>query len=600
MTASASVETFRADVAIVGAGGAGLRAAIAVAEADPALSVALVSKVYPMRSHTVAAEGGAAGVTRSDDSLEDHFNDTVHGGDWLCDQDVVEYFVAHCTEELVQLEHWGCPWSRREDGRVNVRAFGGMKIERTWFAADTTGFHMLHTLFQTSIKYPSIRRFDEHFCCELVVANGRCQGVVAIEVATGKFVLILAKAVIIATGGAGRVFRENTNGGIVTGDGMALAYRHGVPLRDMEFMQYHPTCMLGTGLLFTEACRGEGGFLLNKDGYRYLQDYGLGPAEPMPRNKAMELGPRDRLSQAFWHEQKKGRTITTPRGEAVHLDLRHLGRKKLHERLPLICELAMDHLGIDAAEAPIPVRPAVHYTMGGIKADIKTASPLPGLYAAGECASNGIHGANRLGSNSLVETIVFGKVAGEEAARYARQAGLDAQDALERQAESARERALSFFGPGRSERPSVLRREMALSMESGCGIYRTGTGMQETADKIAELRERYASASVSDRSTAWNTEWLLAIELGYLLEVAQAVVCSAIERKESRGAHQRIDGYERRDDANYLKHTLARSRGSASPRVEFEDVVITKSKPGTRAYGAAAEYAEEGASAPHG
>jgi len=405
--------------------------------------------------------------------------------------------------------------------------------------------------------------------------------------------------VIIATGGAGRVFRENTNGGIVTGDGMALAYRHGVPLRDMEFMQYHPTCMLGTGLLFTEACRGEGGFLLNKDGYRYLQDYGLGPAEPMPRNKAMELGPRDRLSQAFWHEQKKGRTIATPRGEAVHLDLRHLGRKKLHERLPLICELAMDHLGIDAAEAPIPVRPAVHYTMGGIQADIRCASPLPGLYAAGECASNGIHGANRLGSNSLVETIVFGKVAGEEAARYARQVGLDAQDALDRQAESARERALAFFGPGRSERPSVLRREMALSMESGCGIYRTGTGMQETADKIAELRERYASAGVSDRSTAWNTEWLLAIELGYLLEVAQAVVCSAIERKESRGAHQRIDGYERRDDTNYLKHTLAYGRGSASPRIEFEDVVITKSKPGTRAYGAAAEKAEEGASALH-
>jgi succinate dehydrogenase flavoprotein subunit len=597
---SASVEIFRADVAIVGAGGAGLRAAIAVAEADPALSVALVSKVYPMRSHTVAAEGGAAGVTRSDDSLEDHFNDTVHGGDWLCDQDVVEYFVAHCTEELVQLEHWGCPWSRREDGHVNVRAFGGMKIERTWFAADTTGFHMLHTLFQTSIKYPSIRRFDEYFCCDLVVENGRCQGVVAIELATGKFVMILAKAVIIATGGAGRVFRENTNGGIVTGDGMALAYRHGVPLRDMEFMQYHPTCMLGTGLLFTEACRGEGGFLLNKDGYRYLQDYGLGPAEPIPRNKAMELGPRDRLSQAFWHEQKKGRTIATPRGEAVHLDLRHLGRKKLHERLPLICELAMDHLGIDAAEAPIPVRPAVHYTMGGIKADIKAASPLPGLYAAGECASNGIHGANRLGSNSLVETVVFGKVAGEEAARYARQVGLDAQDALERQAESARERALAFFGPGRSERPSVLRREMALSMESGCGIYRTGTGMQATADKIAELRERYASAGVSDRSTAWNTEWLLAIELGYLLEVAQAVVCSAIERKESRGAHQRIDGYERRDDASYLKHTLAHSLGGASPRIEFEDVVITKSKPGTRAYGAAAEKAEEEASMPHG
>ena len=289
------MDIFKADVAIVGAGGAGLRAAIAVAEGHPKLRIALISKVYPMRSHTVAAEGGAAAVTQPHDSLDAHFHDTVAGGDWLCEQDVVDFFVAHAHDEMVQMEHWGCPWSRRPDGHVNVRAFGGMKIERTWFAADKTGFHMLHTLFQTSIKYPSIQRFDEHFCVDLVVDDGRVQGVVAIDIASGEFQLIQANAVIIATGGAGRVFRENTNGGIVTGDGMALAYRHGVPLRDMEFVQYHPTCMPGTGLLFTEACRGEGGFLLNKDGYRYLQDYGLGPATPEPRNKAMELGPRDRL-----------------------------------------------------------------------------------------------------------------------------------------------------------------------------------------------------------------------------------------------------------------------------------------------------------------
>jgi fumarate reductase flavoprotein subunit len=355
------VEVFEADIAIVGGGGAGLRAAIAAAELDPHLRIALVSKVYPMRSHTVAAEGGAAAVTLAEDSLEHHFHDTVAGGDWLCDQDAVDYFVEHCLEEMVQLEHWGCPWSRRPDGQVNVRAFGGMKIERTWFAADMTGFHMLHTLFQTSMKYPSIRRFDEHFVCDLLVEEGRARGLLAIEVATGEFRMIRARAVVIATGGAGRVFRQNTNGGIVTGDGMALAYRKGVPLRDMEFMQYHPTCMPGPGLLFTEACRGEGGLLLNKDGYRYLQDYGLGPPDPWPRKKAMELGPRDRLSQAFWHEQRKGRTIRTANGEdAVHLDLRHLGRAKLLERLPQICELAERFLGIDPAEAPIPVRPAVH------------------------------------------------------------------------------------------------------------------------------------------------------------------------------------------------------------------------------------------------
>ncbi|MCP4375117.1 MAG: FAD-binding protein, partial [bacterium] len=249
------MEVFKSDVVIVGAGGAGLRAAIAVTEADPSLSVALISKVYPMRSHTVAAEGGAAGVVRDDDSLDFHFHDTVAGGDWLCDQNVVEYFVAHCASGLTQLEHWGCPWSRKLDGHINVRAFGGMKVERTWFAADRSGFHMLHTLFQTSIRYPSIRRFDEYFCTDLVVEDGRCQGVVAIEVATGRFTFIQAKAVILGTGGAGRIYRENTNGGIVTGDGMSMAYRQGVPLRDMEFMQFHPTCMPGTGLLFTEACR---------------------------------------------------------------------------------------------------------------------------------------------------------------------------------------------------------------------------------------------------------------------------------------------------------------------------------------------------------
>jgi fumarate reductase flavoprotein subunit len=506
---------------------------------------------------------------------------------------VVEYFVAHAHEEMVQMEHWGCPWSRTDDGHANVRAFGGMKIERTWFAADKTGFHMLHTLFQTSIKYPSIKRFDEHFCVDLLVEDGRAQGVVTIEIASGEFRMIQARAVIIATGGAGRVFRENTNGGIVTGDGMALAYRHGVPLRDMEFVQYHPTCMPRTGLLFTEACRGEGGFLVNKDGYRYLQDYGLGPAEPVPRNKAMELGPRDRLSQAFWHEKKKGRTIDGPLGSVVHLDLRHLGERKLRERLPQICELAEDFLGIDPAHTPIPVVPAVHYTMGGILADGKTASSLPGLHSVGECSSVGIHGANRLGSNSLTELIVFGKVAGVEAATFARNVTNSNADTLKRQAEAACERALRIVNrQGGTERLAVLRNEMARSMESGCGIYRTGTDMQATCDKIDELKARYANLQVDDHSKVWNTEWLLAIELGYLLDVAQAMVYSALHRKESRGSHQRLDGFEQRDDVNFLKHSLAIFSGANAPRISLSDVKITKSRPGTRAYGAAGEKAE--------
>lgn len=588
------MESFKADVVIVGAGGAGLRAAIAVAEADPGLTVALVSKVYPMRSHTVAAEGGSAGVAQAHDSFEHHFNDTVSGGDWLCEQDVVEYFVSQCPEEMVQLEHWGCPWSRKPDGHVNVRAFGGMKIERTWFAADKTGFHMLHTLFQTSIKYPSIKRFDEHFCTDLIVEDGRAQGVVVIGIASGEFTLIEAGAVVFATGGAGRVFRENTNGGIVTGDGMALAYRHGVPLRDMEFVQYHPTCMPGTGLLFTEACRGEGGFLLNKDGYRYLQDYGLGPAEPVPRNKAMELGPRDRLSQAFWHEQQKGRTIEGPHGSVVHLDLRHLGEQKLRERLPQIYELAEEFLGVDPAKTPIPVRPAVHYTMGGILVDGRCAAPLPGLYAAGECSSVGIHGANRLGSNSLAELCVFGKVAGIEAARFARSVAPGNTATLRKQAEASEQKARAIVTKSDgSERIATLRKEMAETMERGCGIYRLGDSMQATCDKLDELRQRYKNIGIEDKSSVWNSNWLMAIELGFQLDVAQAMAYSAVNRKESRGAHQRLDGFEARDDENYLKHTLAHFDGDGRPRIDYGPVRITKSQPAVRAYGAAGEKAEK-------
>jgi fumarate reductase flavoprotein subunit len=585
------LEVFKADVAIVGAGGAGLRAAIAVAEADPQLRVALISKVYPMRSHTVAAEGGAAAVTQPHDSLEAHFHDTVAGGDWLCEQDVVEYFVAHAREELVRMEHWGCPWSRTSDGHANVRAFGGMATPRTWFAADKSGFHMLHTLFQTSMKYPSIRRFDEHFCVDLIVDDGRALGVLAIEIASGEFRLIQAKAVIIATGGAGRVFRENTNGGIVTGDGMALAYRHGVPLRDMEFVQYHPTCMPGTGLLFTEACRGEGGFLLNKDGYRYLQDYGLGPAGPTPRNKAMELGPRDRLSQAYWHEKQKGRTIAGPHGAVVHLDLRHLGETKLRERLPQIYELALEYLGVDPATAPIPVLPAVHYTMGGITADAGTAAPLAGLYSVGECSSIGLHGANRLGSNSLTELLVFGKVAGVAAAACARTVSHGDARPVGALAEQACERAQRIADQRGGERIATLRREMAQSMEDGCGIYRTAATMQASCDKLAELKTRCRNLRVDDASKAWNTEWLLAIELGYQLDVAQAIVHSALARRESRGSHQRLDGFEARDDVNFLQHSLATYAGDDAPRIAYGPVKITRSQPGTRAYGAAGEQA---------
>jgi len=589
------VRTVHTDVLVIGGGGAGLRAAIAAAQSAPRLSIALVSKVLPMRSHTVAAEGGSAGVVRDDDSLEQHFDDTVSGGDWLCDQEAVDYFVAHCTREMVQLERWGCPWSRLDDGHVAVRFFGGMKLPRTWFAADRTGFHILHTLFQTSLKYPTIRRFDEFFVVDLLVDEGRVRGAVAIEIATGEFFCFEAAAVVLASGGAGRVYRQNTNAGIVTGDGLAMAFRHGVALRDMEFVQYHPTALPGTGILITEGCRGEGGILVNRHGHRYLQDYGLGPVDPWPRAKAMELGPRDRLSQAFWHEDRLGNTIETPQGSAVHLDLRHLGAAKIRERLPLIEKVVGTFMGLDPATQPIPVRPAVHYTMGGIASDVGTGTTLAGLFVAGECSSVGIHGANRLGSNSLAELAVFGRVAGERAAATAlesRPAGATAggvRASALRQAEAAERRCLALLDGRRGERLALLRDAMGDAMETGVGIFRSADGMRRSCEVLADLRARVRGGlHLDDRGRRFNTEWLAALELEGMLEVAEAIAHSALAREESRGAHVRLDGFTQRDDERFLRHTLAWREADGPPRISHAPVTITRSPPRIRQYGGAA------------
>ncbi|OCA53274.1 fumarate reductase (quinol) flavoprotein subunit [Photorhabdus namnaonensis] len=590
------MQIFNADLAIIGAGGAGLRAAIAAAEVNPQMKIALISKVYPMRSHTVAAEGGSAAVTQAHDSYDFHFNDTVSGGDWLCEQDVVEYFVEHCPTEMIQLEQWGCPWSRKEDGSVNVRRFGGMKIERTWFAADKTGFHMLHTLFQTSLKYPQIQRFDEHFVLDILVDEGQACGLVALNMMEGAKIQIRANAVIMATGGAGRVYRYNTNGGIVTGDGMGMAFRHGVPLRDMEFVQYHPTGLPGSGILMTEGCRGEGGILVNKDGYRYLQDYGLGPETPLgkPENKYMELGPRDKVSQAFWHEWRAGRTISTPRGDVVYLDLRHLGEKKLLERLPFICELAKAYVGVDPVKKPIPVRPTAHYTMGGIETDQKCETRIKGLFAVGECSSVGLHGANRLGSNSLAELVVFGRLAGEEAVKHVQQTKPINNRLLDAQTRDVSARLNNLLKQEGTESWSKIRDEMGISMEEGCGIYRTPELMLKTADKIAELKDRFKRVKITDNTNVFNTDLLYTIELGFGLDVAECMIHSAINRKESRGAHQRLDeGCTERDDEYFLKHTLAFYNSGSIPHLEYSDVKITKSIPAKRVYGGEAAAQEK-------
>src|SRR5437867_1161908 len=406
------MERLAFDIVIVGGGAAGLRAAIAAAETSRALRIAIVSKVYPMRSHTVSAEGGTAAVLRDYDSFDSHGFDTVKGSDFLADQDAVEFFVRRAPAEVIQMEHWGCPWSREPDGRVAVRAFGGMSVKRTAFAADKVGFHMLHTLFQTSLKYETIERFDEWFVTQILAEGGKVVGVVALELRTGMIHAITAKAVIISTGGAGRVYEFTTNGAIKTGDGMALAYRAGVPLKDMEFLQFHPTCLPGTGILITEAARGEGGYLVNKDGERYMQRYLPGK---------MELGPRDILSRAMVQEMKAGRAFEGPYGQYLGLDLRHLGVTTIEKKLPMVRELAEKYMGLDPIHEPIPVRPGQHYMMGGVSTNTKGETTLPGLYAVGEAACVSINGANRLGSNSLSECLVFGEWGGLAAAPCAEQ-----------------------------------------------------------------------------------------------------------------------------------------------------------------------------------
>jgi len=573
------------DVLLVGGGGAGLRAAIAVAEVNPKLSVAVVSKVYPMRSHTVSAEGGAAGVVKPNDTLDEHAYDTISGGDWLCDQDAVEIFVREAPQELLRLEHWGCPWSREADGHIAVRAFGGMRKMRTWFAADKTGFHMLHTLFQTTLKYTAIARYDEWFVTKLLVDDGRVQGVVAIELMTGKVQAITANAVILCTGGCGRVFPFTTNAAIKTGDGMALAYRAGAPLKDMEFIQYHPTGLPFTGILITEAARSEGGYLLNKDGYRYLQDYNLGKPEPKPKLRSMELGPRDRLSQAFVKEQEKGRTIEGPYGPIVHLDLRHLGEKLINTRLPFVRELCLKYENIDPVTEMIPVRPVAHYMMGGVHTDQDGATPLAGLYAAGEVACVSINGANRLGSNSLPELLVFGARAGRAAAEVASgRRPPNGKVLAQAQDEERRLKEMLLGSSGGTERIATLREEMQETMESSAGIYRQGTALKQAAERIGELKQRCDRLALDDRSQTFNTELTTALELSFLLDVAEAMVHCAAQRKESRGAHQRTD-FPERDDRNYLAHSLVHRNPSGAPRVEYVPVRITRWPPGERTYG---------------
>jgi fumarate reductase flavoprotein subunit len=450
-----------------------------------------------------------------------------------------------------------------------------MSVNRTVFAADKTGFHMLHTLFQTSLKYESIVRYDEFFVTKLLVEDGRCAGVAAIDLRDSEVRCITAKAVILCTGGAGRIFSFTTNGAIKTGDGMALAYRAAVPLKDMEFVQYHPTGLPGTGILMTEASRGEGGYLTNREGKRFLEEY-------IPSK--MELGPRDILSRAIMQEIEKGRAFDGPYGQYVHLDVSHLGEKLIDEKLPFVRELARNFVGIDPVHEPIPVRPVVHYMMGGIDTDLVGRTRLPGLYAAGEAACVSMNGANRLGSNSLSECLVFGARSGRQAAEDTLGASQTDERPVERlaQAEQARLVATYLEKERGRERISAIRRELQVAMERGAGVFRTEESLKEAVEEVRGLRERYRDMALDDRDRAFNTELVAALELENMLDVAETVVRSGLERRESRGSHTRRD-HPDRDDERFLKHSLAFT-APEGPRIEYGDVSITRWPPAERKY----------------
>jgi fumarate reductase flavoprotein subunit len=572
------VEVSRHDIIIVGAGAAGIRAAIAAAEKDPSASIAMISKVYPMRSHTVSAEGGAAAVARDDDNQEMHGWDTVKGSDFLGDQDVIDYFVEEAPKELALLENWGCPWSRNDDGTVATRAFGGMTVKRTWYAADKVGFHMLHSLFQHSMRYKNIVRYDEYFVTKLLVENGRACGVAMLDIRTGEMKAALAGAVVIASGGAGKVFPFTTNGMIKTGDGMSLAYRAGVGLKDMEFVQYHPTGLPGTGILITEATRGEGGYLRNSEGSRFLVDYDYGVG-----NKA-ELGPRDMISRAIIQEFEAGRGIPDKHGEHANLDLTHLGEEAIMFKLPFVRELAKTYVGVDPVHEPIPIRPVVHYMMGGIDTDVEAATSMPGLYAAGEVACASLNGANRLGSNSLTECLVFGASAGRNALDFAKGSDAGNEAALTAQAEEEAGRIESFRGSQRGEEKiSGIRKELNLSMESGCGVYREHETMQTCVEEVEVLKQRSQHLKLDDPSKVFNTELIAALELTAMIDVAESLVNAAVVRKESRGAHTCRD-FPTRDDENFLHHSVAFHEEGARPRIEKKEVTLGHWVPEERKY----------------
>jgi succinate dehydrogenase / fumarate reductase flavoprotein subunit len=566
------METLTHDIIIVGAGLAGLRAAVAAAQVNSKLSIAVISKVYPVRSHSCCAQGGTGAAMREGDSLDLHAFDTVKGSDYLADQDVVEFFVKQAPKEIVLLEHWGCPWSRDKDGKINQRSFGGHSFPRACFAADMTGFHEMHALYGQAQTHDNIKFYDEWFATSMLVENNKATGLTAMQIKTGKMHAFRAKAIIMATGGHERIYEFTTFSHTATGDGMTIAYRAGAPLEDMEFVQFHPTGLVPSGVLITEGARGEGGHLLNKDGERFMKRYAP---------EKMELGPRDIVARSEQTEILEGRGWEGPYGPYIALDLTHLGEEKINERLPLIRDVAIKLGGVDPVKEYIPIRPAAHYSMGGIKANMKGETPIAGLYAAGECSCMSLHGANRLGTNSTAECVVFGAVAGEEAAKYAASASFG--DVPDEKVLAEEKRVFdTVLGSRGDEKVARIREEMRRVMNDKAWIFRSGDQLNEALREIRMLKERFKHITVDDKDDEFNTGLIAALQLDYMLDLAEITVVSAIPRQESRGAHSRRD-FPKRDDANWLKHTLAYYT-SEGPRLEYSPVTITRWPPAARTY----------------
>lgn len=562
------------DLVIVGAGIAGLRAAIEASRVSGGkLDIAVVSKTHPLRSHSVAAQGGTAAVLRPDDDFDSHAWDTVKGADFLADQDAVELFVRRAPGEILQLEHWGMPWSRRDDGMINQRPFGGHSYPRACFAADKTGFYEMTTLYDAMLRYDNITVYDEWFATGILIEDGSFKGITAISMRDGNFHVIAAKAGIIATGGAGRIYKFTTFSHSTTGDGMAMAYRAGLALKDMEFVQFHPTGLVPSGILITEGARGEGGHLKNNRGERFMRRYAP---------ERMELAPRDVVARAEMREILDGRGFEGPEGlDYVQLDLTHLGAERIYTRLSGIREVTMRFTGIDPVEEPIPVRPVAHYSMGGIHTDLYGATEVRGLWAAGEVACVSIHGANRLGTNSTADCLVYGAITGEEAAKYAmnRNPDLSISSELVEEEEGRVNDILSRRG---GENPFQIRRELRETMDKYVYVFRTEEGLREAVRKIRELKERFRNITVEDRSKIFNTNFTEVLEIDNMLTIAEVVAVSALARTESRGAHYRLD-YPERDDENWLKHTLAYFTPEG-PRLDYLPVKITRWKPTERKY----------------